>query len=184
MKRNEPFNPSIKSESSPIGLIFRLATRRDCNSINILMAERNPSVSFSNIEAGTNREIDRVESDDGYKLYVAELNNEVIGFCRFYHSESIPADRKIYPSPEGWYGMGMLVSPNFRRRNIAHFLTLKRIEILINMGVREFYSIVDSNNLTSMKMHQNFGYVEVGRASGFLDISFNGGATCLFRLLI
>jgi ribosomal protein S18 acetylase RimI-like enzyme len=146
------------------------------------MAERNPNQSFADIETSTHREIDRIESGVSYKLYVAELGKEVVGFCRFYHSEGLPASKKIYPSPEGWYGMGICVSSNFRRQNIASFLSSKRAEVLRGLGVKEFYSIVDTSNLTSMKMHQNFGYAEVARALGFLHISFNGGMGCLFKL--
>lgn len=184
MKRDEPFDPLIKSASYPEGLIFRLVNRQDCKSISHLMAERNPSQSFTEIEASANREIDRVETGSGYKLYVAELNNEVVGLCRFYHSDGLPLGKKIYPSPEGWYGMGILVSPKFRRQSIANFLSSKRVEVLKSLDVKEFYSIVDTSNLTSMKMHKSFGYVEVQRAPGFLHIGFNGGIGCLFRLSI
>lgn len=182
MKQDEPFDTSITSANVPEGLIFRLARRDDCEGISLLMAERNPSQSFSEIEASTTREIDRVELNGDYKLYVAELDNEVIGLCRFYHSDGLPLSKKIHPSPEGWYGMGILVSAKFRRQNIANFLSTKRVEILKNLGAREFYSIVDANNLTSMKMHEKFGYNEIQRADGFLHISFNGSIGCLFKL--
>lgn len=184
MKRDEPFDSSYKSAAAPEGLVFRLANRQDCHAISTLMAERNPSQSFAEVEASTNREIDRVESGVSYKLYVAELNGEVVGLCRFYHSEGLPPSKKIYPSPEGWYGMGILVSPKFRRQNIANFLSSKRVEVLKSLGVKEFYSIVDASNLTSMKMHKEFGYVEVERAPGFMQVSFNGGIGCLFKLSI
>jgi L-amino acid N-acyltransferase YncA len=182
IKKDEPFDPSIKSRTAPQGQIFILAKRQDCYAISVLMAERNPNQSFPDIEASTHREIDRVEAGLSYKLYVAELGSEVVGFCRFYHSEGLPTSKKIYPSPEGWYGMGIYVSSKFRRQNIGHFLSSKRVEILKNLGVKEFYSIVDTSNLTSMKMHQNFGYVEVTRAPGFLHMNFNGEMGCLFKL--
>lgn len=136
------------------------------------------------LKENTHREIDRVESDEKYKLYVAELNGEVVGFCRFYHSAGLPTAKKVYPSQEGWYGMGIMVSSKFRRQNIAHFLSTQRIEVLKAMGVEELYSIVDLKNLTSMKMHQQFGYREVARASGFLHLSFGDGIGCLFKISI
>jgi ribosomal protein S18 acetylase RimI-like enzyme len=184
MKRDEPFDSSIKSRTVPDGLVFRLAHRRDCDSINALTAERNPSQNIADIAAGTNREMDRIEAGESYKLYVAELKGEVVGFCRFAHSDGLPANKKIYPAPEGWYGLGILVAPKFRRQNIANFLSSKRTEILKDLRAKEFYSVVDSSNQTSMKMHQNFGYVEIGRAPGFLHIGFNGGIGCLFKLSI
>ncbi len=102
----------------------------------------------------------------------------------FFHSSGMPVQKKIYQSPEGWYGMGIMVSPKFRRQNIARFISLSRIDVLKKMGVKELYSIVDSNNLTSMKMHQEFGFVEVARADGFLHLKFDQGTGVLFKLTI
>lgn len=184
MKKDEAFEPSIKSTTLPEGIIFRLATRADLNAISNLMAERNPFQSFAEIEASTNREIDRVESGVAYKLFVAELRGSVLGFCRFYHSDGLPPNKKINPSPEGWYGMGILVSSKSRRQNIARFLSTERIKVLKSLGAIDFYSVVDANNLTSMKMHQEFGFVEIKRAPGFLHISFNDSIGCLYKLSI
>lgn len=77
-----------------------------------------------------------------------------------------------------------MVSTKFRRQNIARFISLNRIEVLKQMNVKEIYSIVDSNNLTSMKMHQEFGYIEIARADGFLHLKFNEGNGVLFKLTI
>lgn len=184
MKINEPFNPSLKSTGIPLGLSFRLADPKDCHAISHLMAERNPSVNISQILSNTNRELDRLEKDSNYKLCVAELNNAVVGFCRFYHSSGMPEHKKIYPSPEGWYGMGIMVDSKFRRQNIARFISLSRVEVLKKMGVKEIFSIVDSNNLTSMRMHQEFGYIEISRAEGFLHLKFDEGTGSLFKLTI
>lgn len=184
MKKDEPFNPSSKSIDIPNGISFRLANRDDCNAITNLMAERNPAHAVSQLLSNTKRELDRLETDSNYKLYVAELHNEIVGFCRFFHSSGMPVQKKIYQSPEGWYGMGIMVRPKFRRQNIARFISLSRIDVLKKMGVKELYSIVDSNNLTSMKMHQEFGFVEVARADGFLHLKFDQGTGVLFKLTI
>jgi RimJ/RimL family protein N-acetyltransferase len=184
MKKDEPFNPSSKSSKIPFGLTFRLALRTDCAAITDLMVERNPSIDISKLLSNTNQEIDRLESDINYKLYVAELDDEVVGFCRFFHSSGMPPHKKIFPSPEGWYGMGILVNSKFRRQNIARYISLSRIEILKNMEVKELYSIVDSNNLSSMKMHREFGYKEISRADGFLHLKFIEGAGVLFKINI
>lgn len=182
MKRDELFNPAFKSTEVSTELIFRLAERKDLSVICNLMAERNPALDISQISKNTNREFERLESDSSYKLYVTELKNEVVGFCRFYHSAGLPEHKKIYPSPEGWYGMGIMVSSKYRRKNIARFMTLNRVEVLKKNGVKEIYSIVDSDNLTSMKMHHEFGYSEISRGKGFLHLKFDKGVGCLFKL--
>ena len=127
MKRDEPFNPSTNSTHTPLELIFRLATRKDCSAISRLMCDRNPALEASQLLTNTIRELDRLETDYSYKIYVADLNDEVIGFCRFYHTSGMSAQKKIYPSPEGWYGMGSMVSSKFRRQNIARFISSSRI---------------------------------------------------------
>lgn len=184
MKIDEPFNSSIKSATLPTGILFRMANRQDSDSINTMTAERNPSQNFADIVIGTERELDRMEKMDHYKLYVAELDDKVIGFCRFAHSHGLPANKKVFPAPEGWYGLGILVSPHFRRRKVAEFLSTQRVAVLKELGATELYSVVDSTNLTSMKMHQKFGFIEISRAHGFLHIGFNGGIGCLFKLSI
>lgn len=184
MKVDEPFNPSIKSKKAPIGLIFRLACSGDRAAIANLMAERNPNIDYVKLLENTDREIALLDSDDKYNLCVAELKNEVIGFCRFFHSDRVPAHKKLYPSPTGWYGSGIMVAQSFRRQRIGQFLSSSRVQMLKEMGVREVYSIVDTSNLTSMKMHQHFGYVEVKRGPGFLQFSFEGSEGCLFKLTI
>lgn len=184
MKRDEPFDPSLKSTALPKGTSFRQANRGDVDAISSLMADRNPNREVSQLLANTNRELDRLETDSNYKLCVAELNNEIVGFCRFLHSYSLSSHKRIYQAPEGWYGMGIMVKAKFRRQNIARFMSLSRIELLKKMGAKEFYSIVDSNNLTSMKMHQEFGYVEVARAVGFLHLKFTEETGVLFRLTL
>lgn len=78
--------------------------------------------------------------------------------------------------------MGIMVDSKFRRQSIAQFLSASRIEVLKKMNVHDLYSIVDTNNLTSMKMHESFGYIEIARANGFLHLKFDPGTGCLFKL--
>lgn len=184
MKKDEPFNPAIKSVELPERVLFRVVEQGDVNAITNLMAERNPNLDEFLLLSKTQSEIDKARTSSNFKIYVAELNDEVVGFCRFLHSSSLPTQKKAYQGPEGWYGMGIMVSSKYRRRNIARFISSSRVNVLKNLGVREFYSIVDSNNLTSMKMHHEFGYVEVARANGFLHLKFNDSAGVLFKLNI
>jgi ribosomal protein S18 acetylase RimI-like enzyme len=184
MKRDEPYAPSIKSSNPPLGLLFRLATAKDRDAIAALMAERNPDRDLSEVTKGTDKELLRVASEPNYRLYVADLDGEVLGFCRFYHSSGLPREKKIYPSPEGWYAMGIMVHPKYRRQGIARFLSLNRIKALKEMGVKEIYSVVDAKNMTSMRMHREFRFNEISTAPGFLHIRFEAGSGSLFQMLI
>jgi ribosomal protein S18 acetylase RimI-like enzyme len=184
MKVDEPFDPSIISAESPEGLKFRIARPHDREAIAAMMSERNPDQRFSEVLEKTDREIVTTEKDSGYCLYVAELNGPIAGLCRFYDSKGVATSKKIFSSPEGWYAMGILVNSKFRRRNIARFLSESRVRVLTGLGATEIYSIVDSKNLTSIRMHQKFGYTEMAKGPGFLHIKPESGSGILFRLSI
>lgn len=184
MKKDEPFNPSIKSSTTPDNLVFRLVTRDDREAISALMADRNPNLELSEIDSKTDREIVLVETSLTYRLYVAELNKKVVGFCRYYHTSALPDSKKVYPAPEGWYGMGIIVDPKLRRHGIARFLSSNRLNILKDQGASELYSIVDAKNLTSLRMHLEFGFEEVASAEGFLHVKLESGHGHLFRVLV
>ena len=172
MKRNEPFNPEIKSAAPPAGLSFRLAQIKDRESVTALMAERNPESSSSDLFRMTDREIALNVTDSNYRLFVAELEGQVVGLCRYYHSDGLPKEKLRYPAPSGWYCMGLIVDKKMRRRGIARFLFQGRLKSLRERGATEVYSCVDSENLASIKMHHEFGFQEMDRAPGFLNIVF------------
>ncbi len=80
--------------------------------------------------------------------------------------------------------MGILVSSKWRRNSIAKFLTLERIKILRELKANSLYSIVDSNNKTSVKMHTEFGFKKIDQAHGFLHLDFEDEIAFLFQLNI
>lgn len=182
MKQNEPFNPSVSSSTAPKGLIFRLATSLDRTSIAKLMSERNPTTDPNEIMAGTDKEISLNSFESSYRIFVAELNGCVVGLCRYYHSDGLPTDKIIYPSPAGWYAMGILVDSEFRRQGIARFLFHNRMKYMHAHGITSMYSLVDCENLTSKRMHESFGFEELERAPGFLHIRFESGQGILYRI--
>ena len=173
MKIDEKFSPTIKSSARPEAMKFELAEEIHAKAINGMMLERNPHEPQENIAKKTEREIGFNKNDPYYWLYVATLNNEVVGFCRFFHSQGMPATKKRFPAPEGWYGMGILVHKDWRRQNLARFLTEERIKKLRELKADNLYSIVDANNSTSKKMHEEFGFKKIEEAKGFLHLEFN-----------
>ena len=181
MKIDEPFNPNTKSSTVPDNLLFELADEGHLEAICILMAERNPLSDISEIKKKTEKEISLNKTDHEYRLFVATINNEVVGLCRFYHSRGLSKEKIKFNSPEGWYAMGILVSSQFRRKNIAKFLFQERLKILKQLKATTLYSIVDTNNQTSMHMHKEFGFVEHLRGKGFLHLDFKDSEAVLFK---
>ena len=172
MKIDEKFAPNTKSSAAPAGIKFVLAEEKHSSPINKLMMERNPHEDIEKIKLKTKRELDFNKNDPFYWLYVATINDNVVGLCRFFHSKGMPVERKKYPTPEGWYGMGILVHKDWRRKNIARFLTQERIKKLKELNADALFSIVDINNLTSKKMHEEFGFKKIDQAKGFLHLEF------------
>lgn len=182
MKRNEPYNPHLKSTQPPSGLLFRKPNLGDVNALTRLMSERNPQDDIELLYNRTKREIRLCDSDPLYQLFVAELDEKVIGFTRYIHSEGLPKERIKFSAPSGWYGMGILVESSLRRKGIARFLFQQRLVELRKHGASSLYSVVDEMNLTSIRMHHEFGFYEVSRAAGFLQIKLESGSGILFKL--
>jgi ribosomal protein S18 acetylase RimI-like enzyme len=178
-KANEPFNPEIKSEVASEKLLFRLAKNSDADVIARLMHIRNPFAEYLDLLKNTNKEIAYNSTDELYRVFVAELDGRVVGFCRYYHSKGIKS-KKVYPAPEGFYCMGIIVDPNVRRKSIARFLSEKRFEWLSAEGIEEVYSCVAGDNPTSLTMHEKFGFERVKRVPGVHHIPFDCGYGYLF----
>ena len=184
MKIDELFNSKIKSDIAPKNIKFTLAIDEHVDDAVILMHERNPNESIDILKTKTLNEIKLNSEDPFYWLYIAIIKDEVVGLCRFYHSSGLPLHKKIFSSPEGWYGMGILVKKDWRRKNIAKFLSSARIKKLKKLNAKKFYSIVDSENLTSRKMHEEFGFKKVDEAQGFLHLDFKDKNAYLYELEI
>jgi RimJ/RimL family protein N-acetyltransferase len=80
--------------------------------------------------------------------------------------------------------MGILVASKSRRKNIARFLSNERVKLLKELKAPIFYSIVDSENLTSRKMLEEFGFRKIDEAQGFLHLDFKEKKACLYCLNI
>lgn len=179
-KVNEPYSSTVKSKPIPEGIIFRLAETKDINEIAELMYLRNPTMCFDKILETTKREVSFNQTPERYRIFVADLNSEVVGLCRYYHSDGIKKN-KPFDAPRGYWCMGILVKPDMRRRNIAHFLSDNRFEWMKNEGIKITYSGVAGDNPASLKMHEVFGYKKVREGSGFHHISFDCGYGVLFK---
>jgi RimJ/RimL family protein N-acetyltransferase len=182
MKNNATYTPNLKSSAPPTGLLFRLAISSDRRSISKLMYERNPTLCEDEVLRKTDREISLTATDPKYRLFVSELDGKVIGLCRYFHSTGLLQDKILYPAPSGFYCMGTLVESKWRRQGIARFLFEHRLLDLRKNGKQTIYSTADSENLASIRMHETFGFKEVSRATGFLNLKFESDEGILYQM--
>lgn len=181
MKVNEPFNDEIKSKNISNDLVFRLANNGDIKPVFDLMSLRNPNMDKDSLLERTTREIKEYSDGKKYGLFVAELNGRVVGFCRFYHSESVPKEKVKHDSPSGYYAMGIIVTEEMRRHGVARFLSNKRFEWLKELGATCIYSCVALNNKTSQRMHEAFGFKKIQLIPGALTVTFDAEEGLLYR---
>lgn len=181
MNINEPYQPHLKSIDISMNLTFALARISDLEKMVDIMLERTPSVKREKLVARTKREIEHFSDGRDYGLFTAKLKNEVIGFCRYYHSSSIPAEKVIFSSPVGFYAMGINILTKFRRKGVAKFLAYNREEWLKKRGAEYFYSCVALDNLSSQRMHESFGFKQIGIVPGALTVKFDAGEGILYK---
>lgn len=172
------FNDSISSRDISDSVEFRIALLKDVPQIAMIEAERDSSLTVDQAKVKIKKELDKI--DDEHQVFVAVEGEEILGYCRFFHSHKIKPNRVIVSSPEGFYNMGITVKGNWQRQNIGSFLSLKRFEWLKNIGVKKVYSGVSRLNKASIRFHKSLGFVEVGVVSGFLHVSFDCGHGYLF----
>ena len=150
------------------------------HSLN-LPIERDPDLSYEKIHHRTFKEISLFCNEKDYRIFVAEYANEVIAFGRCFHMETITPSKVIFPSPAGFFCMGTIVSPKFRRRGVANLLFQSRFDWLKSIGATEVYSAVSSDNPSSLKMHEKLGFNFIDKVPGVHIIKFDNGEGFLYK---
>jgi ribosomal protein S18 acetylase RimI-like enzyme len=98
----------------------------------------------------------RARADDEFAVRVGtelDIAGELVGYGRTVHAAA-PA------SPEGWYLLGVTVSPRWRRRGIGQALTEQRIS-WVSQRASYVYYFTHRENRASQALHQRLGFVEV-----------------------
>lgn len=181
MKRNEPFREHREQSGELSGLSFELAHKEDLPDLVELMQIRNPHLPVSLIQEKIQNEIFERVDGKRYGLFVTKYAGKLIGFCRYFFSEDVPSEKVKYPFPKGCFCMGLMVHPDYRGQGVAKFLARNRFNWLKNLDIKVVYSAVAVDNPTSVQMHRSFGFVEVERAPGILNVTFDCGEGILFR---
>jgi ribosomal protein S18 acetylase RimI-like enzyme len=88
--------------------------------------------------------------------FVARTGDDVAGYGTvgwFAPRTSDPTS----PAPDGWYLLGLLVAPRYRRRGVGRALTAARLRWVAGRGDRVWY-FASSANPASIDLHTGFGF--------------------------
>lgn len=170
------YQPDTKKPGSPPELLIRRAGLTDLPAIASLSVKRDGGEAEACLQR-LQREFSHAESERSI-LFIAITGSTIVGFGRIRYCET--SSKPVgYPAPEGWYFLGLVVDPGWRRRSIARRLGEHRLDWLRGQ-TREVYSFTNAHNRASIDLHHQLGFEEYGRAPGYLHVSFDGGEGILF----
>jgi ribosomal protein S18 acetylase RimI-like enzyme len=170
-QRTEP-RPAL-----PVGCVVRPAESHDTAAIARLTSQRSGIALDACVER-TERQF-RADAAQQNLTVVAEIQGGVIGFGRARDLRRTAIGP--FDAPEGWYLLGVIVAPEFRRLGIATELTRVRLRWVADRSHEVFY-FANSLNLASIDMHRNLGFVETRRPFAMQGVHFSGGGVgVLFR---
>ena len=110
---------------------------------------------------------------------VACVGTEVIGYAAVIHHEISPDDPPTM-APTGYYLVGLIVSPDWRRHGIGELVTTERIRWTAERSDAVYY-FANLANSPILDLHQSFGFTEVTRDFTFPRAPLKPGTGVLLR---
>lgn len=158
----------------PAGMVVRPAMPEDVDGLARLICEREGR-DFADEQARRSTELRSYPAADRL-LLVAMVNGDLVAFGRakFIKSVQFAPGESTGPVPEGWYLMGMIVDPAWRRRGIGEEITRCRLKWIAQFATEAFY-FVNSLNRASIELHRNLGFELVQSNFHFPGAHFSGG---------
>ena len=165
--------------SLPEGFGVRQARPEDLNGITRLTAARNER-PYDQCVREVQTELELSDTSTDRLLLAALVNDALVGFGRVRWVT--PLRDASDAMPAGWYLMGVIVDPAWRRRGVAAALTSQRLAWIAQRADRAYY-FVNSKNRASIDLHARLGFVEIARDISFPGVTFSfGGTGPLFRV--
>jgi ribosomal protein S18 acetylase RimI-like enzyme len=110
---------------------------------------------------------------------VAEVAGEVVGYGAVIRHQISPADPPT-TAPDGYYLIGLIISPDWRRHGIGELLTRERMRWTAERA-DEIYSFANLANGAILDLNQRFGFTEVTRDFTFPNAPLKPGTCVLLR---
>ncbi|MEO6851264.1 MAG: N-acetyltransferase family protein [Mucilaginibacter sp.] len=106
---------------------------------------------------------DRISN--GFPVFVAELNGQIVGFSTFGHFRAWPCYRHTVEH-------SVYVHINYRGMGVSKLLLQPLIDRAREMKMHALIAGIDAENTVSYNLHQSFGFVEVAH---FKEVGFKFG---------
>ena len=130
----------------------------------------------------TAERLERLKADlqhpDRYTV-VACVDGEVIGYGAVIHHELSPTDPPT-TAPTGYYLIGLIVSPDWRRHGIGDLITVERMRWTAERADAIYY-FANVANGAILDLHQRFGFTELTRDFTFPKAPLKPGTCALLR---
>jgi ribosomal protein S18 acetylase RimI-like enzyme len=91
-------------------------------------------------------------------LFVAEAGGQVAGYGRVVLVQADP--NRLASAPPGWYLLGLVVDPAWRRRGIGEALTRARMAWVAERSGLLYY-FTGHGNLASQALHERLGFTRL-----------------------
>ena len=105
--------------------------------------------------------------EDRKRYIFAKYKSCIIGFIRIWNSEYC----------NKYYNDGIVVKNDFKNRGIGYKLLIEGIHEALKMGCKELYANINKKNISSIKIHEKCGFINIGRTEknsyGSSDVSEN-----------
>lgn len=153
--------------------IVRKALRKDAREIAQLIAAEYGHTPQSYYQ----RTLQDLDDPLNKFVCLVEIDNKIVGYGRLKRFEGT---HYPYPGPNGWYLMGLLVHPKFRKKGIAKKIIKFRMDFLEKISTHVYY-VTNETNAGSIKAHERYGFKEIERGKGFMSVEFQNEKGILFK---
>jgi ribosomal protein S18 acetylase RimI-like enzyme len=167
-----PYDPDSTRRPAESALSVRPAVAADLTACAELIITR----TGEPVEQRRQKLLADLERDDRY-VAVACAESEVVGYGGVFHYDFTPQ----HPTaPTGYYLVGLIVAPAWRRHGIGELLTLDRMRWTAERA-NEIYYFANLANGATLNLHQTLNFTEVTRNFTFPNAPLQPGTGVLLK---
>lgn len=166
----------VRGERRRVSSLVRAAVHRDVEACVDIMRAAGPGD-----EGARRARLDAAVEDHSEGFFVVEVEGDVRGFGRVQWLTR-PIEAPADTVPEGWYLVGAVVAPQWRRQGVGDALTAARLE-WVWLRAEEAWYFANVRNRVSIDLHAKHGFVEVTNDFCVPNVTFDSGrgTGALFR---